>query len=128
MGLILLIFGKGDFKKEPRETILYYFGVNNLNGVRKGNWKLVLPHKWGSYNTQPGNDGDMGKKISMAVEKAQLYDMSRDPGERYNVSDTYPDKVKELMLVVDKAREEMGDLNVGFAKCSGSRDSGKVKK
>ena len=36
----------GDFEMEPRETILYYYGKNNLNAVRKGTWKLVLPHTW----------------------------------------------------------------------------------
>ncbi|MDO5970005.1 hypothetical protein Q4Q35_09300 [Flavivirga aquimarina] len=28
---------KGNLESIPRETILYYFGKNNLNSIRKGN-------------------------------------------------------------------------------------------
>lgn len=116
----------GDFKAEPRSTILYYFGKNNLNGVRKGNWKLVLPHSWSSYNTTPGNNGFKGKMIKMEIETPELYNMMRDPGERYNVIKEYPEKVKELMLVVEQAREELGDLNIGIKKGSENREIGKI--
>ncbi len=118
----------GDFKSAPRETILYYFGKNNLNAVRKGNWKLVLPHTWASYNTEPGNDGHGGKRIKMTVEKPELYNMIRDPGEQYNVIDYHPLKAQEIMVVVEKARQELGDLNVGIAKGSGNREIGRVAK
>ncbi|MEW4925648.1 sulfatase [Algibacter sp. 2305UL17-15] len=118
---------KGDFKSEPRETILYYHGKNNLNGVRKGNWKLVLPHTWQSYNTSPGNDGHAGKRIKMSIETPELYNMMRDPGEQFNVYDDYPEKVKELMEVVELSRKELGDLNVGIEKGSGNRDIGRLE-
>jgi len=127
-GVDITSLWKGDFKSAPRETILYYFGVNNLNAVRKGNWKLVLPHKWGSYNTQPGNDGHGGKRIGRIVEKPELYNMMRDPGEQFNVIESNPDKVKELMAVVEQARKELGDLNVGIEKGSENREVGKVRK
>ncbi|MCK4922761.1 MAG: sulfatase [Bacteroidales bacterium] len=127
-GVDITSLWKGDFKSEPRETILYYFGKNKLNGVRKGNWKLVLPHKWSSYNLQPGNDGRGGKRIAMEIEKPELYNMMRDPGEQYNVIESYPEKAKELMVVVEQAREELGDLNVGIAKGKGNREIGKLKK
>ncbi len=119
---------KGDFEAEPRETILYYLGKNNLNGVRKGNWKLVLPHTWSSYDSKPGNDGHGGKRIKMKIDQPELYNMMRDPGERYNVIDYHPEKVKELMEVVEAARLELGDLNVGIAKGSGNRAIGTLNK
>ncbi len=116
---------KGEFKSEPRETILYYYGKNNLNAVRKGNWKLVLPHTWYSYNTKPGMNGYAGARVEMTIEKAELYNMMRDPGEQYNVIEYYPEKVKELMEIVLKSREELGDLNVGIAAGSENRQIGK---
>lgn len=116
----------GDFKSEPRETVLYYHGKNNLNAVRKGNWKLVLPHTWASYNTEPGNDGNWGRRIKMTVETPELYNMMRDPGEQYNVIEYHPEKAREIMEVVEKARQELGDLNVGIAKGSENREIGKV--
>ena len=102
------------------------YGKNNLNGVRKGNWKLVLPHTWRSYDTQPGNDGHGGNRISMKIDKPELYNMMRDPGEQYNVIEYYPEKVEELMIVVEKAREELGDLNVGIQKGTGNREIGQL--
>ena len=118
---------QGDFESKPRETILYYHGKNHLNGVRKGNWKLVLPHTWRSYDTEPGNDGYGGKRKKMVLEKAELYNMMRDPGEQFNVIEYYPEKVEEIMLIVEKTREELGDLNVGIATGSENREIGKIK-
>ncbi|MCF6356411.1 MAG: sulfatase [Draconibacterium sp.] len=115
--------GKPD--ANPRETILFYYGKNNLNGVRKGNWKLVLPHTWRSYNTKPGMDGMGGQRIKMTVESPELYNMMRDPGEQYNVIEYNPEKVKELMIVVEAARTELGDLNVGIEKGLGTREIGR---
>jgi arylsulfatase A-like enzyme len=117
---------KGDFDAEPRETVLYYLGRNNLNAVRKGNWKLVLPHSYRSYDTEPGNDGHGGKRISREVENPELYNMMRDPGEQYNVLEYHPEKVKEIMAIVEKTREELGDLNVGIEKGSENREIGKI--
>ncbi len=117
---------KGNFEETPRETILYYYGKNNLNAVRKGAWKLVLPHTYGSYNTTPGNDGHNGKRIKTVVQQPELYDMRRDPGEQFNVIENHPDKVVELMKVVEKAREELGDLNIGIDKGSENREIGKL--
>src|SRR5690606_3066416 len=34
----------GDRSTEPRDHFIYYYGVNNLEAVRKGTWKLVFPH------------------------------------------------------------------------------------
>lgn len=118
---------KGDFNSEPRETILYYFGKNNLNAIRKGNWKLVFPHTWASYNIKPGKDGIGGKRIKKKVEKMELYNMMRDPGEQYNVIEYHPEKVKEIMVIVEEARKELGDLNVGIEKGSGTREIGKLE-
>jgi arylsulfatase len=115
---------KGNTDAEPRDNILFYYGKNNLNGVRKGNWKLVLPHTWQSYNTEPGNDGHGGKRINMTVESPELYDMTRDPGEQYNVIKYHPEKAAEIMQLVEAARNELGDLNVGLEKGTGNREIG----
>ncbi|AWW32685.1 arylsulfatase [Echinicola strongylocentroti] len=117
---------KGDFSASPRETILYYFGTNNLNAVRKGNWKLVLPHTYSSYDAEPGNDGNGGKRVERVIGNPALYNMMRDPGEQYNVIQYHPEKVKELMVVVEEAREELGDLNIGIKKGKGNREIGKL--
>ena len=117
---------KGDFNSNPRETVLYYKS-DALNAVRKGNWKLVLPHTWRSYDTEPGNDGYSGKRLPMSIKQPELYDMIRDPGERYNVIEFYPEKVAEIMVEVEKARNELGDLNVGIETGTGTRQMGQLE-
>ena len=72
-------------------------------------------------------DGYGGKRIEMMVESPQLYNMMRDPGEQYNVIEWHPEKAEELMQIVEQARSELGDLNVGIEKGSGNREIGKFK-
>ncbi|MCK3683862.1 sulfatase [Maribellus sp. YY47] len=124
-GTSIVELWKGNTDAEPRETILFYYGKNNLNAVRKGNWKLVLPHTWASYNTRPGKDGRGGPRANMKVEEPELYNMMRDPGEQYNVIEWNPEKAAELMEIVEAARAELGDLNVGLETGSGSREIGR---
>ena len=117
----------GDFEAAPRNTILYYYGRNHLNAVRKGNWKLVLPHTFHSYDTEPGNDGHGGRRIRTDVIEPELYNMMRDPGEQYNVIEYYPHKATEIMAIVEQARKELGDLNMGLGKGTGNRDIGQLE-
>jgi arylsulfatase len=126
-GVSVIELWKGDFTGSPREELYYYYGKNNLNAVRKGNWKLVYPHSWGSYHAIPGNDGKGGPRIRMTVDSLELYNMMRDPGEEYNVVEMYPDIVEELLKVGEKAREELGDLNVGIESGTGTREIGKLE-
>ena len=88
---------------------------------------MVLPNTYNSYHTKPGNDGFGGKRIKTVIEKPELYNMMRDPGEQYNVIEYYPEKVEELMIEVEKAREALGDLNVGIEKGSENREIGKLE-
>ena len=41
--------------------------------------------------------------------KPELYDLRRDPGERYNVISQYPEVARKLMTIADQKREELGD-------------------
>jgi arylsulfatase A-like enzyme len=57
----------------PHEAFFSYGGAR-LGGVRKGKWKLSLPP-----NQAP-----------------KLYDLDQDIREAHDVSDSYPDIIKEL--------------------------------
>lgn len=117
---------KGNFSAAPREELYYYFGKNNLNAVRKGNWKLVFPHSYQSYEaTVPANDGRGGRRIRTQLDSMELYNLVRDPGERYNVIDLYPDVLTELLAVGEEARQDLGDLSTGL-EGSGVREIGKL--
>lgn len=109
-GVSLLPILKGDVESKPRESFYYYYRQNSLEAVRHGHWKLVFPHPGRSYEgSQPGNDGTPGKVKEGFLFDGALYDLRRDPGERYDVSETYPDIVKKLEQIADEARRDLGD-------------------
>ena len=62
----------------------------------------------------------------MVVEEPELYNLRRDPGERYNVADYNPEKVTELMEIASAARKDLGDLYVGREKGQGTREIGRL--
>ncbi len=109
-GISILPLLLGDKTASPRQNFYYYYRQNSLEGVQKEYWKLVLPHTSQSYEgVEPGNNGWPGKIVTYTVNELELYDLRRDPGERYNVADLYPDIVKELQDLVNEAREDLGD-------------------
>jgi len=88
----------------------YYFEGFSLKAVRNERWKLVFPHNYVSYEEDsPGKDGLMGKTSSKKVKEIELYDLRRDPGERYDVKNLFPDIVAELTKVAEEARDDLGD-------------------
>jgi arylsulfatase A-like enzyme len=113
-GVSLLPLLKDPYGESPRDTFLYYYRRNNLEAVRLGNWKLVLPH-WGrTYEGfNPGKDGQPGGANERFNFEGGLYDLRRDPGERYNVKYAFPEVFAELMNIVEKARKELGDALTG---------------
>lgn len=114
-GVNILPLLKGDFEANPRETFYYYFMQNSLEAVRNDNWKLVFPHPGRSYTGfQPGNDGKPGKVNRNFSFEGALYDLRRDPGERYNVSESNPSIVKMLEKLADEIREDLGDDLTGI--------------
>nr|MBD3621338.1 arylsulfatase [Sunxiuqinia sp.] len=56
-----------------------------------------------------GQDGQPGQTPENVLIESGLYDLRRDPGERYNVMEFYPEKVAELQSLADEAREDLGD-------------------
>lgn len=93
----------------PRDELVYYYGVNSLEAIRKGKWKLVFPHNGQTYKTyQPGKDGKPGGYASVAVPLA-LYNLSTDPGETHDLQASFPAVVEELTQVADRYRAMLGD-------------------
>jgi len=108
-GLNILGLLKNEPNANPRDHLLFYYNENSLEAVRKGNWKLVLPHTGRSYVGQiPGNNGKQGGQVKITTG-LELYDLRRDPGEQYNVIGQNPEVVKELQVLVDSARIDLGD-------------------
>ena len=109
-GVSLLPLLLGDTNASPRHEFYYYYETNSLEAVQSDFWKLVLPHKGRTYrNMKPGSDGWPGSTGTETINEPQLYDLRRDPGEWYDVSQYFPDKVKELLVLADEARKDLGD-------------------
>ena len=109
-GVSILSLIEGKEEANPRESFAYYYNKNDLEAVTDGMFKLVFPHKYVTYGAyEPGNDGQPGKLTNLELTKPELYDLRRDPGERYNVIGQYPDEVAKLMKIADKMRGELGD-------------------
>ncbi|WP_143828782.1 sulfatase family protein [Dyadobacter fermentans] len=101
---------KGDDTQTPRESFLYYYRKNNLEAVRKGNWKLVFAHPGRTYEgSLPGKNGQPGPSPEDHQFPKALYNLARDPSERYDVLEQNPEIVAELEKIADAAREDMGD-------------------
>ena len=101
---------KGDKDAAPRTEFYYYYQQNALEAVQRNFWKLVFPHTGRTYRgLKPGSDGWPGPTKNEKIENAELYDLRRDPGEWYDVSAVYPEKVKELEKLAEKARQDLGD-------------------
>ena len=110
---------EGDTSATPREEYYYYYG-GELIAVRKGKMKLVFPHSYRSYaGIEPGLDGypgiykDVLGKYAVGKSKLELYDLDNDMSESKDVSEMYPDVVKTLQVLGQKAREELGDRLTG---------------
>ncbi len=109
-GLSLVPILKGDISNPIRKEFYYYYRKNNLEAVRLEDWKLVLPHPGRTYeNFKVGKDGFPGDTNEDYSFPKALYDLRRDPGERYNVIGQYPEIVKALDQLAEKAREDLGD-------------------
>jgi len=125
-GVNILPLLTGDQDASPREVFLYFYNSNCLEAVRKNQWKLILPHGSQTYvGFAPGKNGTPGKTGNVQVETA-LYDLRRDPGERYDVKEQNPEVVADLTKIAEEARYDLGD---GINKIKGAnvREPGRIK-
>jgi len=82
----------------PRDTFFFYF-MNNLEAVRRGDWKLHLCKKNESWVSEP-------------VEL--LYNLKEDIGEQNNLYAQNPDIVRNLKSLAQQCREDLGDAASGI--------------
>ena len=87
--------------EEGRETFIYdQVGEGDANmgvGIRKGNWKLLLPGR------KPEQDHRF--LMDFGTNGLELYDLDRDIGEKNNVADDHPEVVKELRETLDSFKK-----------------------
>jgi len=92
--------------RSPHEAF-YYYNAWQLEAVRWGKWKLVLPHQYYAV-AEPGKDGMPGRQVWASITMA-LFDLENDIGEENDVSREHPEVVERMLDLVAKAREDLGD-------------------
>jgi len=109
-GISMLPLLKGETSESPRKYFYHYYRGNNLEAVQDGYWKLIFPHNGRTYKGfEPGKDGQPGEVNEQFPCEAGLYDLRRDPGERYNLIGYHPEIVQHLEIVAEEARNDLGD-------------------
>ena len=91
--------------KKSDHDRFYYYSYTHLQAVRDEEWKLVLPRKaklkymkWAA------------RKVD-EVKEVLLFNLKNDKEEQFNLAAQYPEKVKELMALIEEGRKELGDNN-----------------
>lgn len=80
-----------------REATVHH-SINGSFSIRKGNWKLEMcPGSGGWSFPRPSHPEEIE-----GLPPIQLYDLSKDIGEKENVQDKYPEVVEELKELLTK--------------------------
>ena len=94
-------------RARPPHDALYFYWGRELQAIRRGRWKLHLPHPYQSLESA-GRDGAPGKYVRKEIALS-LFDLEQDIGETTNVADRHPDVVRQLLEYAERAREDLGD-------------------
>jgi arylsulfatase A-like enzyme len=85
------------FENQPgREAVIFYYFSVDLRAVRKGPWKLHLA----------SNSPATGDTVTR-YERPPLYNLLDDPSEKYDVSDSHPDVVKDLLRLIEEHKKNL---------------------
>jgi len=108
------LFTNPEGSESPHAYFAYYL-MDQMKAIRVGDWKLHLPLD--AYIDMWGKD--------LGPREAKLYMLKDDIGETLDLSEQYPDKVNEMMVMAQMARNWIGDRDKPTAN---SRPAGFVEK
>jgi arylsulfatase len=110
----------GETNEMAHSAYYFYYNVNELFGLRSGDWKLYFPHRYRSMAGQePGKDGLPGNYTHFTLTEPELYNLQQDGGEKNNVIEQYPEIADSLIRLVENMRKKLGDKLTGI---EGSRN------
>jgi len=84
--------------ESPHSYFAYYL-MDQMKAIRAGDWKLHLPLEY--YIDMWGKD--------LGPREAKLYNLKDDIGETVDLSEHYPEKVEEMMVIARMAKNWIGD-------------------
>ena len=75
----------------------YYHVKGELQAVRQGKWKLLLPNRTMKF----------GYTNDLPITTPELYDLDNDISEKTNLAGKYPEIVSRLLELAKKAPEDL---------------------
>ena len=99
-GLDVTGLWKGTVEESPRKEFVHYTSRGEVEGLRQGNWKLLVK--------KPRAPRNRGKSKGTAKSpEILLFDLDKDVGEKNNVAKQHPEVAARL-----KARMEALDAEI----------------
>ncbi len=91
----------GTTEKSPREEFIFYTAHGDLEGIRQGNWKLLVK--------KPNPKGQKGKSTPTTPKAPAilLFDLKKDLGEQNNLAETNPEIVTRLRARMEELDAEI---------------------
>lgn len=99
---ITSLFTGGEITR-AEEAPFYYYNCENLQAVRVGKWKLHVPR---AKNQIPW----WAQKKQKPIQTPQLYNLSKDVGEKMDVAAQHPERVSQMMALADATRLTLGEF------------------
>ncbi|MDB4767092.1 sulfatase [Flavobacteriaceae bacterium] len=104
----------GERQESPQEAYFFYYRVNELFGVRYGDWKMYFPHRYRTMAGQSqGADGLPGQYAFIDIQEIELYHLPTDEAERTNVAQFHPEVVSKIQSLAADMRLRLGDALTG---------------
>ncbi len=97
---IFKLFTDPEGAKSPHAYFAYYL-MDQMKAIRVGDWKLHLPLE--AYIDMWGKD--------LGPTEAKLYNLRDDIGESIDLSEQYPEKLEEMMVMAQMDGNWIGDRN-----------------
>jgi|GEM_PF-32614 len=103
-GESLLPLFEGKPLQRAESAPLYYYNCENLQAVRRGDWKLHLPR---SQQQLPFWDRN---KAFVGAPGPALFHLGKDPAESTDVAAQHPQVVEQLRALAESARGDLGEF------------------
>ena len=91
----------GTEEQSPRKEFLYYTSQGKIEGIRRGDWKLLVKNG----RAQKGQ----GNNRKSAEPEVFLFNLIEDLGEQNNLVAEHPEKVDELRDAMEKMDQRIGE-------------------
>ena len=91
----------GTEEQSPRKEFLYYTSQGKIEGIRRGDWKLLVKNG----RAQKGQ----GNNRKSAEPEVFLFNLIEDLGEQNNLVAEHPEKVDELRDAMEKIDQRIGE-------------------